>query len=136
MKLKITTDGTPIGTKIVNTVTREQLEKCIAANITMRPEGVRAEVVLLVTDNLEFDGNFEVFKTVEGTEQQVKTDSPTIGSKEHYELLAQFEKNFSHMRLDREQDKSLWKIGQVYEDGETNALYTAYILGYMHGRLI
>lgn len=58
----------------------------------------------------------------------------TIGSKEHYEILEQFEKNFKGMRLDRE-NKSLWKMGQVYENGETNNLYKAYILGYSFGRI-
>jgi hypothetical protein len=53
-----------------------------------------------------------------------------IGDKEHYEMLEQFEKNFKHLRLDREKNKDLWKIGQVYECGETNNLYKAYQLGY------
>ena len=58
----------------------------------------------------------------------------TIGSKEHYEILSNFEKNFKEMRLDREKNMDLWKIGQVYENGETNKMYQAFILGYAFGR--
>lgn len=59
----------------------------------------------------------------------------TIGSKEHYEILEHFEKNYADQRIDREKDKSLWRKGQVYENGETNALYKAYILGYGLGKI-
>ncbi|MCP4761949.1 MAG: hypothetical protein GY870_09205 [archaeon] len=58
----------------------------------------------------------------------------TIGSKEHYDLLEDFEKNFKGYRLDRE-NKDLWKIGQVYQNGDTNTLYKAYQLGYALGRV-
>jgi len=58
----------------------------------------------------------------------------TIGSKEHYEILEHFEKNFAYQRLDREKNKELWRAGQVYENGETNALYKAYISGYGLGK--
>ena len=57
-----------------------------------------------------------------------------IGSKEHYEILSNFEKNFKEMRLDREKNIDLWKIGQVYENGETNKMYQAFIMGYSFGR--
>jgi len=57
-----------------------------------------------------------------------------IGSQEHDDILAQFEKNYHGLRLDREKDLALWKKGQIYENGETNALYNAYILGYSFGR--
>ena len=40
-----------------------------------------------------------------------------LGSKEHYELMTMFEKEFSHRRLERE-NKELWKIGVVYQDGQ------------------
>jgi hypothetical protein len=59
-----------------------------------------------------------------------------VGSKEHYELLIEFEKNFTGIRLDREKDKNLWKNGQVYENGETNKLYKAYQLGYSLARSV
>lgn len=57
-----------------------------------------------------------------------------LGTKEHYELLEQFEKNFGNMRLDRE-EKEMWKIGAVYQNGETNNMYKAYILGYSLGKI-
>ena len=56
-----------------------------------------------------------------------------VGTKEHYELLENFEKHNSHMRLDRE-NKELWYKGQVYQDGDVNRLYNAFILGYSFGR--
>ena len=59
-----------------------------------------------------------------------------IGSKEHYDIMAEFEKNFYDQRLDREKDKALWKKGQVYENGETNKLYQAFISGYSLARII
>lgn len=55
-------------------------------------------------------------------------------TKEHYDLLNQFEKNFKHLRLDREQSKELWAIGRIYENGETNQLFLAYRLGYAFGK--
>lgn len=57
----------------------------------------------------------------------------TIGSKEHYDILKMFEKNYSHMRLDKE---SAELCGIVYQDGEVNKLYQSFILGYSFGRLI
>jgi hypothetical protein len=59
-----------------------------------------------------------------------------LNTKEHYDLMAQFEKEFKHCRLDRERDKELWKAGQVYENGETNELFKAYRIGYTLGRVI
>jgi len=59
----------------------------------------------------------------------------TIGSKEHYDILDAFDKNYSYMRLDRE-SKELWQSGIIYQDGETNKLYQSFILGYSLGRLI
>ncbi len=52
-----------------------------------------------------------------------------LKSKEHYDLMAQFEKEFKHLRLDRE-DKSFWAMGQVYQNGEVNELFKAYRRGY------
>jgi len=57
----------------------------------------------------------------------------TLGSKEHYDILDNFEKNHKYLRLDRE-EQSLWGIGQVYQNGETNNLYKSFILGYSLGR--
>lgn len=57
-----------------------------------------------------------------------------VGTKEFYEILLSFERDFNYMRLDKE-DKSLWKESIVYQDGETNKIYQAYSLGYALGRL-
>lgn len=57
-----------------------------------------------------------------------------IGSKEHYEILDSFEKDYRRLSMDRE-EKSLWKKGQVYQNGYVNALYQAYAAGYALGRV-
>ena len=57
-----------------------------------------------------------------------------LGSKEHFEIMADFEKNFKHLRLDREKDKELNKKGILYQSGETNNLFKAFILGYSFGK--
>ena len=59
----------------------------------------------------------------------------TIGSKEHYDILAAFEKEYSHLRLDREK-KELWRMGQIYQNGEVNLLYRAFISGYALGKIM
>lgn len=53
-------------------------------------------------------------------------------SKEHYDLMAQFEKEYKHLRLDRE-DKDLWVKCCIYQNGETNNLFLAYRKGYALG---
>lgn len=54
-------------------------------------------------------------------------------TKEHYELMASFEREHKHRRLDREKDKELWKKGAVYQDGHVNELFLAYRKGYALG---
>lgn len=58
-----------------------------------------------------------------------------LGSKEHYELMTMFEKEFSHRRLERE-NKELWKIGVVYQDGHVNDLFKAYRQGCAYGQMV
>ena len=58
----------------------------------------------------------------------------TLGSKEHYEMMASFEKQNSDLRLDKE-DKDLWKRGIFYQNGETNKLFKMFCSGYTFGRL-
>lgn len=60
----------------------------------------------------------------------------TIGSKEHYDILAMFDKTYSHYNIKKESDKELWKKGYIYQSGETNDLYVAYMFGYAHGKKI
>jgi hypothetical protein len=56
----------------------------------------------------------------------------TLFAKDHYDLLDMFEREFSDMRLDRE-DKTFWAKGNVYQSGETNRLFQAYRRGYAFG---
>lgn len=58
-----------------------------------------------------------------------------LTSKEHYELMAQFEKEFKGLRLDRE-PKDLWPQGHVYQNGEANALFLAYRRGYAYAMAV
>lgn len=48
-------------------------------------------------------------------------------SKEHYDLMAAFERSHSG-RFDKE-DKSLWPRGIVYQDGRMNELFLAFRQG-------
>lgn len=54
-------------------------------------------------------------------------------TKEHYDLMASFEREHKHRRLDREKNKDFWKRGTVYEDGQVNDLFLAYRKGYALG---
>lgn len=53
-------------------------------------------------------------------------------TREHYELMAAFERDFSHNRLDKE-DKSFWAKGNIYQNGQVNDLFLAYRKGYALG---
>ena len=57
-----------------------------------------------------------------------------LKSKEHYDLIEQFEKDFSHRRLAKE-PKELWAKGNVFQDGQTNELFLAYRTGYAYGKV-
>ena len=52
----------------------------------------------------------------------------TLFSKEYYDLMAAFERDFKGRRLDRE-DKSFWPKGIIYQDGHVNDLFLAYRMG-------
>lgn len=56
-------------------------------------------------------------------------------TKEHYELIDMFDRLFKHERLDKE-DKSLWKQGNVYQDGHVNNLFLAFRHGFAYGRTV
>lgn len=49
----------------------------------------------------------------------------TLGSKEHYDLIAMFESVFTGHRFDKE-PKDMWSKGYVYQNGETNNLFLAF----------
>lgn len=59
-----------------------------------------------------------------------------IETKEHYELIAAFERDHKHMRLDREKNRDLWLRGNVYEDGKTNEFFLAYRKGYAFAKCV
>lgn len=59
-----------------------------------------------------------------------------LKSKEHYDLMAQFEKDFRYKRLDKEENKEQWVRGYVYANGEVNELFKAYRLGYSLAKAI
>jgi hypothetical protein len=56
----------------------------------------------------------------------------SIKSQEHADLMAMFERQFKHMRLDKE-PKNLWPKGHVYQNGEANSAFLAYRCGYAYG---
>jgi hypothetical protein len=52
-----------------------------------------------------------------------------LGSQEHIEIMAMFEREFRGFRMDRE-DKKFWPIGRIYQAGDTNEIFLAYRKGY------
>lgn len=56
-----------------------------------------------------------------------------LNTKEHYDLMRQFEQEFRHRRLDKE-DKTLWPRNIIYQDGAVNELFKAYRQGYALGK--
>lgn len=54
-------------------------------------------------------------------------------TKEHYDLMGQFEREFKHRRTDKE-PKAYWPKGVIYQDGHTNELFLAYRRGYAMGK--
>lgn len=60
----------------------------------------------------------------------------TIGSKEHYEMIAMFEKVFAgEGRFDKE-PKEFWTKGNIYQNGEINKLFIAFRHGVAFGTAI
>lgn len=60
-----------------------------------------------------------------------------LTEREHYDLMAQFEKDakrqFYGLQFDRE-PKDMWSKGHLYSHGKTNELFLAYRLGYAMGK--
>jgi hypothetical protein len=56
-------------------------------------------------------------------------------TEEYYEAIKMFEKEYKYLRLDKE-NKNEWKNRHVYQNGETNNLFLAYISGYALGKAI
>lgn len=58
-----------------------------------------------------------------------------LKTKEHHELIAQFERDCKPGRADKE-NKDLWERGIVYQDGNVNELFIMYRKGYAFGRFV
>jgi len=58
-----------------------------------------------------------------------------LKTQEHYDLMDAFEREFRGHRLDRE-PKGIWARGNVYQSGDTNALFLAYRRGYALGKCV
>ena len=55
-------------------------------------------------------------------------------SKEHYELITQFDKEFKKEgRLDKE-PKELWSRGRIYQHADINNMFLAYRKGIAYGK--
>jgi len=55
-------------------------------------------------------------------------------TKEHIDLMNQFERDYKHERLDKE-DKDMWPKGRIYCDGLVNKMFLAYRRGYSFGKM-
>ena len=56
-------------------------------------------------------------------------------TQEHYDLLAQFERQHKGIRADKE-EKSLWPKGYIYQDGKVNEMFLAFRNGYALGKAV
>lgn len=52
-----------------------------------------------------------------------------VATKEHYEIMAMFEKEMKGFRLDKEA-KQDWTRGIIYQDGQVNQYFRIYRKGY------
>ena len=53
-----------------------------------------------------------------------------LNTKEHYDLMLQFEREFCPWRIEEKEDKRWWAKGHIYQNGELNELFLAYRKGY------
>lgn len=58
-----------------------------------------------------------------------------INSQEHEEIIADFEKQFCGLRIDKE-PRELWPKQNIYQNGEANALFLAFRAGYATARCV
>ncbi len=63
-----------------------------------------------------------------------------LGTAEHYDMIKTFEayikgSPIQARRLDKEA-KELWKMGQIYQDGNVNNLFHLYAAGYANARCV
>jgi hypothetical protein len=59
----------------------------------------------------------------------------SLGSQEHYDMIAMFERVFTGQRFDKE-SKDMWSKGYVYQNGETNNLFLAFRHGVAYGKAV
>jgi hypothetical protein len=59
-----------------------------------------------------------------------------IHTREHYELMEQFERTFKHLPTAQKEPKELWAKGHIYAHGATNEAFITYRHGYAFGRTI
>lgn len=57
-----------------------------------------------------------------------------LKTKEHYDLMAYFERTHKGYRHDKEA-KQLWPKGIIYQDGKLNELFQEFSRGYALGKL-
>ncbi|HSG61884.1 MAG TPA: hypothetical protein VLA24_10700 [Pseudomonadales bacterium] len=58
-----------------------------------------------------------------------------LNTKEHEQIISQFERDIKPGRLDKE-PKALWHKGNIYQNGEINQLFLVYRYGYAFGKAI
>lgn len=56
--------------------------------------------------------------------------------KEHYEIIAAFEKAFPHEGRKDKEDIAFWKKGRIYQNGEVNKLFLAFRYGVAYGAAV
>ncbi len=56
-----------------------------------------------------------------------------LHTKEHRDLMNQFERDFHYLCIDRE-SKELWNRKIIYQNGKTNEIFLSYRLGYSFGK--
>ena len=59
----------------------------------------------------------------------------TIGSKEHEEIIAMFEKEYLHLDLTK-LPKTVWSKGKIFQNEMTNMLFIAYRRGVAFGKVL
>ena len=58
-----------------------------------------------------------------------------FGTKEFYDIIEMFEKEFKgEFRFDRE-NKEIWSKGYVYQHGDCNRMFQAFLRGVSFGKL-
>lgn len=56
-----------------------------------------------------------------------------IKTQEHYDLMAQFERDTKYGPFAKE-DKTMWAKGYLYQNAEINQKFLAYRMGYAYGK--